>query len=60
MFSYKHNNTIKKKKKIYIYIYIYIYIFSGVNSIRNDIYNYSVVVKRFLIEGVCKVLSKLR
>ena len=41
---------IRKKKKIYIYIYIY----SAFNSIRN-----SVVVKKFLIEGVRKVLSML-
>ena len=44
---------------IYIYIYIYIYICIAVNSTRNDIYGYSVHVKRFLIEVVRKVLSKL-
>ena len=44
---------------IYIYIYIYMYVCIAVNSIRNDIYNYSVDVKRFLIDGVRKILSKL-
>ena len=70
VFSYKNNNN-KKKKNIYIYIhthihththiyiYIYIYVCIAVNSTRNDIYSYSVHVKRFLIEVVRKVLSKL-
>ena len=35
------------------------YVCIAVNSIRNDIYNHSADVKRFLIDGVRKILSKL-
>ena len=57
MHTYIHIHTIYIYT--YIYIYIYMYVCIAVNSIRNDIYNYSVDVKRFLIDGVRKILSKL-